>query len=229
MLFSPDQSLLLTGTSVKRGEGTGLVVFYDTQTYEKVMQLGVAPASVVSILWHPTINQIVVGDSEYNAHVYFDPKISEKGALLCATRAPRRKHPEDMEFGSNIINPHALDMFKAPRSRKRQREKDRKDPIKSRRPDLPVSGPGRSGKLGTSLTQHIMKSQIKQTFREEDPRDAFLRHAEEAEQNPVWFGVYKQTQPKPIFAEAEDNGEEESEEASDQNTASRPFTYMEKK
>ena len=45
---------------------------------------------------------------------------------------------------------------------------------------MPVSGPGKGGKLGTSLTQHIMRSVIKDTMRDEDPREAILRHAEAA-------------------------------------------------
>jgi hypothetical protein len=31
--------------------------------------------------------------------------------------------------------------------------------------DLPVSGPGKGGKIGSSLTQHIMKELIKDTTR----------------------------------------------------------------
>ena len=40
---------------------------------------------------------------------------------------------------------YALPMFKQnkPTSTKRKEEKERKDPVKSHRPDLPVSGPGR--------------------------------------------------------------------------------------
>ncbi len=37
---------------------------------------------------------------------------------------------------------------------------------------------------------------------------AILRHAEEAENDPKFFTIYKQTQPKPIFAEVSDDEEE---------------------
>lgn len=43
-----------------------------------------------------------------------------------------------------IVSAHALPLFREdrPRSSKKRQEKDRKDPVKSRRPDLPVTGPG---------------------------------------------------------------------------------------
>ena len=34
-IYSPDGRLLLTGTAVKKNEGTGLLVFYDTQTHKR--------------------------------------------------------------------------------------------------------------------------------------------------------------------------------------------------
>lgn len=46
-------------------------------------------------------------------------------------------------------------------SRKRQREKARKDPILSKKPDLPVEGHGHGGRLGTAkgtlLTQYLLR------------------------------------------------------------------------
>jgi len=121
------------------------------------------------------------------------------GALLSVARTPRKVEPIDQCLDRPVHNPHALPLFKAPPSAKRKREKDRKDPIKSHRPDLPVQGPGYSGRLGSSLTQHIMKNIVKKNDRNEDPREAILKYASAAEKNPYWFKVYQTTQPKPIF------------------------------
>lgn len=53
---------------------------------------------------------------------------------------------------------------------KRKREKDRMDPRKSRRPELPVTGPGRGGRVGASATQHVVQNLVRDTTRDEDVR-----------------------------------------------------------
>lgn len=45
--------------------------------------------------------------------VFFDPRISEKGAVITAGRAPKReKDPSDYASVGEIYNPHALPMYK---------------------------------------------------------------------------------------------------------------------
>lgn len=60
-----------------------------------------------------------------------------------------------------IHNPHALPLFRDQPSRKRQREKILKDPFKSHKPEIPMTGPGYGGRVGTSsgslLTQYLLK------------------------------------------------------------------------
>lgn len=53
-------------------------------------------------------------------------------------------------------------------SGKRKREKERMDPKKSRRPELPVTGPGRGGRVGASATQHVVQNLVRDTTRDED-------------------------------------------------------------
>jgi WD repeat-containing protein 70 len=36
------------------------------------------------------------------------------------------------------------------------------------RPELPVSGPGRGGRVGASATQHVVQNLVKDTMRDED-------------------------------------------------------------
>jgi len=71
-----------------------------------------------------------------------------------------------------IITPHALPMFRegeiARGTGKRKREKERSDPRKSRRPEAPVTGPGKGGRVGASATQHVVQNLVKDTTREED-------------------------------------------------------------
>jgi len=58
--FSPDERLIMTGTSTeKEGNKGGLLVFFDRQRLEFVRRVGVsANQSVVYSLWHPKLNQV---------------------------------------------------------------------------------------------------------------------------------------------------------------------------
>jgi hypothetical protein len=56
--FSPDESLLVTGTSVQKGTGKPTLDFFSTRTMSRVAKLEVDGAAVVPLLWHPRINQV---------------------------------------------------------------------------------------------------------------------------------------------------------------------------
>lgn len=140
-----------------------------------------------------------------------------------------------------IHNPHALPLFRDQPSRKRQREKILKDPLKSHKPELPITGPGHGGRVGTTkgslLTQYLLKVEIsfshlvlcglclcerdlhcglmqqggliKETWMEEDPREAILKYADVAEKDPKFIApAYAQTQPEPVFAKSDSEEED---------------------
>eukprot|EP00268_Persea_americana_P017700 TRINITY_DN1856_c2_g1_i1.p1 TRINITY_DN1856_c2_g1~~TRINITY_DN1856_c2_g1_i1.p1 ORF type:complete len:647 (-),score=131.98 TRINITY_DN1856_c2_g1_i1:834-2774(-) len=217
--FSPDEQLILTGTSVER-EGTsgGLLCFFDRKRLELISRVGISPTcSVVSCAWHPKLNQVfaTVGDKKQGGtHILYDPTLSERGALVCVARAPRKKSMDDFEAQPVIHNPHALPLFRDQPSRKRQREKILKDPLKSHKPDLPVTGPGFGGRVGSTkgslLTQYLLKQGglIKETWMEEDPREAILKYADVAANDPKFIApAYAETQPAPVFAESDSEEE----------------------
>jgi len=195
-LFSPDERFIVTGTSIKKDTGSGLLVFYDKTTFAKVKQLGISKGSVIRILWHRELNQLILGSSDAKIHVLFDPNYSRKGALMSVARAPRQQDPFDYDPDRPIHNPHSLPLYKPEPSAKRRREKARMDPIKSRKPDVPTQGPGFGGRVGSSFTSHLLKAMGNvKPIRDEDPREAILKFAKEAEENPYWFKAYKSTQP----------------------------------
>jgi WD40 repeat protein len=220
-IFSPDEKLIITGTSVavsnkeKDNASTakipsGFIHFFDSSTLENVSQVAVSPGTgVVSLLWHPKINQLIAGCTDSSAHLFYDPKISKNGALLPVKRAPRKRNIDDvlMDTTQVILTPNALPLFRTDEvmSVKKRREKERKDPVKSNKPNLTVSGPGRAG---STLTQHMIKNLVKKNDRAEDPREALLKYAKAAEENPQFFGAYKKTQPQTLF-DYEDDEEEE--------------------
>lgn len=152
-------------------------------------------------------------------------------------RAPRKKSVDDFQAQPVIHNPHALPLFRDQPSRKRQREKILKDPLKSHKPELPISGPGHGGRVGTTkgslLTQYLLKvirtplpfyeifipiftlflfqqgGLIKETWMEEDPREAILKHADAAAKDPKFIApAYSETQPEPVFAKSDSEDDE---------------------
>ena len=123
--------------------------------------------------------------------VLYSPSTSVNGAKLPLNKGPPRKATiEDMSdavAAPTILTPHALPMFRdgdgLVRGSKRKREKERMDPRKSKRPELPVTGPGRGGRVGASATQHVVQNLVRDTTRDEDVRvsvvsfsTSFLRH-----------------------------------------------------
>lgn len=216
--FSPDDKLLVTGTSVKKDEGNGKLVFYERASFQKVYEIEVPKTSVVRCLWHPKLNQIMVGTSSGLAKVYYDPVKSHRGAKLCVVKSQRKERQAETLTQDYIITPHALPMFREARQRstRKQLEKDRLDPKKSHKPEPPVSGPGRGGRVaahGGTLSSFIVKNIALDKTDDSNPRQAILRHAQEASENPYWVApAYTLTQPEPLFAEESEEDEEAEKE-----------------
>jgi len=171
----------------------------------------------VKVVWHPKINQIVTGLANGQITCLYSPETSLNGAKLLLNKGPAKKPTIESMASAllepQIITPHALPMFRdgdEGRSGKRKREKERMDPRKSKRPELPVTGPGKGGRVGASATQHVVQNLFRDTTRDQDPREALLKYAELADKDPQWTGAWKANQPNPVFAEAEP--EEETEE-----------------
>jgi len=210
-ILSPGEKYLVTGTSAHKGQESGLLLMYDFQTFEKVYETPVTQSSVARILWHSKLNQIMVGNADGSITVLYSPKSSVNGVKLCIVKNPRPRKAQEFTSAYSIVTPYTNEDKKP--SLKRQREKTRADPILSHKPEKPVTGPGSGGRVNNSnFTHHIMKSLNKDTSRDEDPREALLKYAKVAEENPIWINhVYKKNEPKKIFREELDEEEEELE------------------
>ncbi|XP_056146586.1 WD repeat-containing protein 70 [Lampris incognitus] len=216
--FSPDDKLLVTGISVKKNEEGGKLLFFDKDSFRRVYEIEVTDSSVVRCLWHPRLNQIIVGTGNGLSKVYYDPIKSERGAKLCVVKRKREEKQAETLTQEYVITPHALPMFREARQRstRKQLEKDRLDPLKSHKPEPPVSGPGRGGRVaahGGTLSSFIVKNIALDKSDDRNPREAILRHAQKASENPIWVTpAYKITQPLPVFAEDSDKDEEDEKE-----------------
>lgn len=138
--FSPDDSMIMTGESLRKGDKNAHVVIFNAKTFELVNKLPVTDSHVIKTLWHPKLNQIFVGCGNGVIKCFYDDKKSMRGAKLCATKTYLKKHTEVVGV-TQVITPHALPMFRQEKSRslRKKQEKDRLDPVKSRRPDLPIT------------------------------------------------------------------------------------------
>lgn len=208
-VFSPDDGLICTGTSAKKGDELGQLVFLDAHRgLERVHSMDLTRSSVVGLAWPASLNQIITGNGDGTASLLYDPDVSMKGALLAVNRPARTREPaviSDVVVGQ-VLTPHALPLFRdnEGRSLKRAKIKARKDPVKSHLPTLPIDGPGQGGRLGSGVTQAIMAGRLpSKSTRDEDPREALLKYAKIAEENPIYVTpAYSQTQPKPVLDES---------------------------
>mmetsp|Transcript_45496 Transcript_45496/g.33273 ORF Transcript_45496/g.33273 Transcript_45496/m.33273 type:complete len:110 (+) Transcript_45496:1104-1433(+) len=71
--FSPDESVAITGTSVRKGFGYGHLVPVDIKSGQQLESIPICQASVTRVLWNEEIDQIVVGCSDGNLRVLYDP------------------------------------------------------------------------------------------------------------------------------------------------------------
>ncbi|XP_071490970.1 WD repeat-containing protein 70-like [Diadema antillarum] len=217
--FSPDDKLVVAGLSVRK-EQQGRLVFFERETFRRVTELECGESSVVRCLWHPKLNQIIIGCGNGQAKVFYDPNKSHRGAKLCVVKKRRKKVEPDIVKNEHIIAPV---MSRRSRFRKdepkqmmayKQQQKDRQDPVKSRKPEPPIKQ-GQGGRIaagGSTLSRYVAKTiaLTKKVDPNIDARQAILRHAKDAEENPLWVApAYKHTQPTPIFHESDEEEEEE--------------------
>ncbi|KRX94019.1 WD repeat-containing protein 70 [Trichinella pseudospiralis] len=208
-LFSPRNEYCLTGTTLKRqGHCVGELVIFEKNSFKE---------GVIRLAWHPRINQIFCGTTSGKIRIYYNPKISNRGALMCISKPIKRVRPTDAVYEPFIIAPNSLpprkvgrDGFEKEHYTLRQMLRAvryaQRPPPKNRVPELPVSGPGERGRIGAAgSTLHSFVARQMGLSRKiddnEDPREAILKHAKAAEENPYWVApAYKKTQPHPVLA-----------------------------
>jgi len=210
-LFSPNDQLVVTGTSLERGDKAGKIVMLDRTSFDIVHEMEVGTSHVNRISWHPRLNQLMVGCGDGKIRLIYDPELSHNGAVLVAGKKKKRAKQMEVVTSQQIITPHALPMFREERhkSSRKQEERDRKDPIKSNQPELPVGKAGSGGRVaagGSTLSSFIIRNMGKRNLVHEEgnPREALLKFAKDAAENPYWVTpAYAKNQPVTIFQEPE--------------------------
>lgn len=200
---------------------------------EKVLRRGAVPALALAIgdvgqvgiycRWHRSTNQIFVTMSHGVTKVFFDAKMipgdnPRKGAVLSSQRAPARsKDPSDFAIVGEIINPLALPLYRKdnhPAQERKRKAQELKDPTLAKIPEKPLKqGPGSRPNTSFFFTNYVMDNQagkLKPDIRSEDPREALLKYADVAKDDPRFLGrAYAASQPKSVLAQTTFEEEQE--------------------
>ena len=211
--FSP------TSANVIVGSETGHLHILNPATLRPELVTPVTPGSpLITVLWHPKLNQIITGSANAEAHVLYNPTISNAGAKLVMSKAPKRRHIDDDPTlttdlsqgmsGDSIIVPGGslpstvsyaarhptVGLTASGRSR---------DP---RRPHVPATTPfAKTNPDSAYVNESIPLS----SMRNEDPREALLKYADKATKDPLFTNAWSKTQPKTIYAEFSDDEEDD--------------------
>ncbi|KAF3012241.1 hypothetical protein E8E14_010762 [Neopestalotiopsis sp. 37M] len=202
--YSPNSTSIITGST------TGHLHILNPGNLRPEYTTSITPGSqLITVDWHPKINQIVTGSANGETHVLYNPTMSVRGAIDVMSRAPKRRHIDDNpEFtmdqtlglsGDSIVTPGAM-----PGSRKAgvTATGRSKDP---RRPQVQQITPFmRSQPDEKHISENIPLSKMLH----EDPREALLKYAKLAEEDPQFTKAYGSTQPVTQYADVSDEEED---------------------
>ncbi len=73
--------------------------------------------SVIRTLWHPKINQLFLTSGNGEVKVFYDNEKSQRGIVDCVLKQTKRKAGDAYFATSQVLNPHALPLFKEERVR----------------------------------------------------------------------------------------------------------------
>merc|ERR1711871_1520102 len=167
LAWRPDGAVLCAGAAGASKNDPGRLSFFsvggdahevhrDAGGYRPLVSLGgCAKGADVCVLWHERIRHVFVGGSDGSVRALYDPALSKNGALLSVKRdhAPRKFLTADTSHvdASSIVNPNALPM-------------------------------GRNEGARTTFCQTFLENELAQgpgNIRNEDPREALLKYANE--------------------------------------------------
>ncbi|KAJ5343248.1 uncharacterized protein N7506_003072 [Penicillium brevicompactum] len=210
--FSPSSANVITGSE------TGHLHILNPATLRPELVTPVTPGSpLITVQWHEKLNQILTGSANGETHVLYNPTMSTKGAATVMSKAPKARHLDEISLttdtaeamsgdsivvGSNGVPHYSSSTWSARHPEVGLTASGRsRDP---RRPHQPAATP--FGKTNPD-DKHIRESLPLSAALHEDPREALLKYAEQAEKNPLYTQAYRETQPKAIYAELSDEEE----------------------
>ncbi|KAJ5562433.1 hypothetical protein N7535_003114 [Penicillium sp. DV-2018c] len=214
--FSPSSANVITGSQ------TGHLHILNPATLRPELVTPVTPGSpLISVLWHEKLNQILTGSANSETHVLYNPTMSIKGASMVMSKAPKLRHVDDIPVAavpqqalagdSVVVGSNGVPHYSSATMSARHPTVGFTASGRSRDPRRPYLPEQTQYSKATPDEKHIREYIPLSSMRDEDPREALLKYADKAEKEPIFTKAYKETQPKPIYAELSD-GEEQGPE-----------------
>lgn len=197
-------------TSIITGSKTGHLHILNPGNLRAEHVTPITPGSpLITVDWHPKINQIVTGSANSETHVLYNPTMSSRGAVDVMSRAPKKRHIDDNPnltmdqtlglSGDSIVTPGAA---RPSRNKTGLTASGRsKDP---RRPNIPQQTPFAKSNPDQ---KHIAENIPLAKMLHEDPREALLKYADKAQDDPMFTKAWSKTQPQTQYAELSDDEE----------------------
>ena len=211
--FSPNSANIVTGSD------TGHLHILNPATLRPELVTPVTPGSaLITATWHPKLNQIVTGSANGETHVLYNPSTSNGGANIVMTRAPKRRHiDDDPNLTTDLSNGISNDAVILPGGSSAPSATS----FAARHPEVGLTASGRSRDprrphvpqttpfANKNPDEDYVKKEIPlSSLRDEDPREALLKYADKAKNDPLFTNAWKETQPETIYAEVSDDEEE---------------------
>ena len=193
-------------TSIITGSITGHLHILNPGNLRAEHVTPITPGSpLITVDWHPKINQIITGSANAETHVLYNPQMSSKGAVDVMSRAPKKRHIDDNPeltmdqsvgvSGDAIMVPGATAGSRRSGVTVSGRSKD------PRRPHIPQQTPmEKNAPDEKAIAENIPLARMLH----EDPREALLKYADKAQSNPMFTKAWAQNQPETQYADLSD-------------------------
>ena len=99
--LSPDAKIVITGASVRKNHGQGVLHGFCTKSGERVIELPMGTSSVITSFWHESTNQIFVGMGDGKIEVLYSPQLSKGGVMKCVNKQEKRRMAEQNSVLNN--------------------------------------------------------------------------------------------------------------------------------
>ena len=205
--YAPGSAAILTGSA------TGHLHILNSGNLRTEHVTEVTPGSpLITVGWHPKLNQILTGSANGATNVLFSPTKSHRGVLDILSRAPKKRHIDDdpsltMDQASLGFSPDAIITPGAQANSSHRRNRDAGSMFatnKGAQPAMPTRTPFRRTQPDEGV---IAKNIPLAKMLHEDPREALLKYADVAKKDPVYTNAWKASQPTTEYADVSD-GEE---------------------
>ncbi|EME42961.1 hypothetical protein DOTSEDRAFT_53916 [Dothistroma septosporum NZE10] len=211
--FSPSSANIITGSE------TGHLHILNPATLRPELVTPVTPGSpLITVNWHPKLNQIITGSANAETHILYNPNTSHNGAKTVMSRAPKRRHiDDDPNLTTDLSNGISGDAIVTPGGAVSNTAS-----FASRHPTVGLTASGRSRDprrphvpqvtpfaKGNPDEKYVKENIALSSLRDEDPREALLKYADKAKNDPLFTNAWKATQPETIYREVSDDEDEE--------------------